>query len=80
MKAVIINGSPGSDPCGDKMKKRIAKLSGKLYRDIRSEKSYPVQTLIHKVIFSFGIKPFVMKNEKDHTGTSQKWKELKIKI
>lgn len=80
MKAVIINGSPRSDPCGDKMKKRIAKLSGKLYRDIRSEKSYPVQTLIHKVIFSFGIKPFVMKNEKDHTGMIQKWKELKIKI
>ncbi len=69
---VVCNTPFGSDPCGEKMKSRIAKLSKKLYNDIKGKKSYPMQAAVHKVISSFGIKPFVMKNESDYKGTVDK--------
>lgn len=78
--SIVCNTPFGSDPCNEKMLARISKLSGKLYRDIKAEKSYPVQKLVHSVVFSCGIKPFVKKNASDYTGTVNKWREAKIKI
>ena len=75
--SIVCNTPFGSDPCDEKMLGRISKLSEKLYRDIKREKSYPVQKLVHSVIFSCGIKPFVKKNAQDYTGTMNKWRAAK---
>lgn len=78
--SIVCNTPFGTDPCGEKMKSRIAKLSKKLYIDIKGEKSYPLQKLVHGVIFSFGIKPFVKKNASDYKGTMDKWKGIDITV
>ena len=67
-------------PCDDKMMRRIAKLSERFCHDIRGKKQYPLQKLIHTVIFSFGIRPFVRSQGKGYQGVQDKWKSIGIRI
>lgn len=53
-------------------------LSDKLHSDIIKRKSYLFQTLMHSVIFSVGIKPFVKSKGESYNGVLSKWKRYKV--
>ena len=72
--SIACNVPFGSDPCDDRMKERIKKLSSGFYSDMISKKTYPVQKAFHGIIFSFGIKPFVDAHKEEYSGVSEKWK------
>ncbi len=50
----------------------------KLYEAISSKKRYPLQALYHKIVFDFGIKPFVKRKGKEYDGVITKWKGMEI--
>ncbi|MBO4242373.1 MAG: hypothetical protein J5883_03760, partial [Clostridiales bacterium] len=54
------------------------KAAEKLYSAISEKKSYPLQAIYHRVIFSLGIMPFVRKKGELYKGVTDKWKELGI--
>ena len=54
------------------------KASEKLFTAISKNRSYPLQAVYHKIVFSFGIKPFVRRKGKTYQGVMDKWKELGI--
>ena len=47
----------------------------KLYSDIDRQKNHMIQKIIHKIIFSVGIKPFVLKKGESYQGVINRWKE-----
>ncbi|MGL5440124.1 MAG: flavodoxin family protein [Filifactoraceae bacterium] len=69
------NGNPIDDK---KLKRRIHNLSKKLYKEIKVNKYHPVQSLIHRIIFHAGIKPFVYKKGEAYSGVLHRWKSVDI--
>ena len=65
MKIVIINGSP-----------RVNGLTAGILHTL--ERSLLTQGVFHKAVFSFGIRPFVMKKGEKYRGVIAKWKEYGI--
>ena len=58
---------------------RIASDTGdRLYNAISSRKAYPLQDIYHKIVFAFGIKPFVLRKGKEYNGVITKWKGMEI--
>ena len=49
-----------------------------LYNSIAKKKKYLFQSFFHKIIFSLGIRPFVVKKGKAYEGVLNKWKSLGI--
>ena len=47
----------------------------KLYRDISMNRKHPFQILLHRIIFTFGIRPFVKKKGELYKGVVERWKE-----
>ena len=50
-----------------------SRTATKLYFEIKNNKKHPIQILFHKVIFNFGIKPFVLKKGDKYAGVINKW-------
>ena len=75
---IIYNLPFNSDPINKKLASKAHRLSDNLYSDIIKRKSYLFQTLIHSVIFSVGIKPFVKSKGESYNGVVFKWKNKKI--
>ena len=78
--SIACNVPFNSDPCDDRMKERIRRLSDRLYEDMRRKQVHPFQRLFHSIIFSFGIKPFVLKQGAAYKGVTDKWERYGIKI
>lgn len=57
------------------IKNKAETIADKLYSDITRQKNYPLQKFIHKIIFSLGIQPFVLKKGKSYQGVINRWKE-----
>ncbi len=68
------------DPLDDSIRQRIGITAFKLYNDIKKKKTHPFQKIYHKIIFSFGIRPFVIKQGKSYRGVTEKWKSMGINI
>lgn len=68
---VPFNSSP-------KYNRQFRIVAKKLYSDIQHQKSYPLQMIIHKVVFDFGIKPFVLRKGEQYTGVLSRWKTENI--
>lgn len=66
------NENPGSN---QGLTKRIICLTDKIYNDIKQQKKYFFQYLIHKVVFTLGIKPFVIRKGESYEGVLSRWKE-----
>jgi hypothetical protein len=54
------------------------KTADRLYSVISGAKKYPGQAIYHAIIFSLGIKPFVLKKGNRYKGVTDKWKEVGI--
>ena len=52
--------------------------ASKLYHDISLQRKHPLQILLHKIIFTFGIKPFVIKKGEQYRGVTDRWREAGI--
>lgn len=59
-----------------KIEKRTSLLADKILRDINNQTPYKFQSFIHKIVFSFGIRPFVKKKGKDYLGVTTRWSNL----
>lgn len=76
----IIFNTPFNKPItpSDKIIKETEKIADKLYKDVECRKHYLVQQVTHNVIFSVGIKPFVLKKGDEYKGVLNRWKKLRI--
>ena len=75
MSGSILSNIPfNSEPVDDKMNGRIRKTANRLYSDISNKNQHKIQKAFHRVIFSFGIKPFVMSQGTAYQGVINKWK------
>lgn len=61
-----------------KQTKKIHVMADKLYSDIQQRKFYFSQTIMHKVIFNIGIKPFVLRKGEKYDGVISRWKSINI--
>lgn len=77
--SMVCNVPFNGDPCDEKRLCKIAGMSERFCQDIRNRKQYPLQKLIHTVIFSFGIRPFVRSQGKAYQGVLDKWRNMGIK-
>ena len=77
--SIVCNVPFNDDPCNDKMNRKIAEMSERFCRDIRNKKQYPLQKLMHTVIFCFGIKTFVMSQGEAYHGVLDNWQNSGIK-
>ena len=50
----------------------------KLYRDISKQRKYPFQIFLNRIIFTFGIRPFVNRKGKLYKGVVEKWREYSL--
>lgn len=64
-----------SDPQSNK---KFCNIADKLYSDIQCQKSYPLQTILHKVVFYVGIKPFVLRKGEQYAGVLSRWEKANI--
>lgn len=67
-------------PDGKALEKQIHSCSAKLYRDIICHRKYPMQALVHRIVFSAGIKPFVKEKGKDYQGVAARWSHNGISV
>lgn len=61
-----------------KIMQRTQRLADKIYNDIKYQKKYNMQTILHKMIFSFEIKPFVKRKGESYIGVINRWKNQNI--
>lgn len=55
---------------------KIGSLAAKkLYHDISNQRKHPAQIIFHRIIFEFGIRPFVKKKGNAYKGVIDKWME-----
>lgn len=67
------------NPNGSKeLKKKACALADKIYYDVKRKRKYFFQCFIHKLIFSLGIKPFVMKKGESYSGVVLRWKSCGV--
>lgn len=74
----IICNAPFGAGLPEKFYGRINRAADKLFGDISNKKIYFFQSLVHKVIFNAGIKPFVQKKGESYGGVIAKWKNSGI--
>ncbi len=67
-------------PFGDisSAKDEIVRKCGKAVREMMVHRRPLLQTAVHKIIFRFGIRPFVLKKGSAYQGVISRWAELKI--
>lgn len=52
----------------------------KMYLDIKEKRKYTYQSLVHKIIFNFGIKPFVLKKGEEYGSIVSQWENRGIRF
>ena len=52
---------------------RVVRAAGRLYADIAGQRVYPVQAAKSRVIFRFGILPFVQRKGAQYQGVTDRW-------
>ena len=73
---IVLNVPFGSVRKDDKhVQKTGSKAARKLYLDIITYRKHPFQILVHWIIFTFGIRPFVKKKGELYKGVVERWKE-----
>lgn len=76
---IVQNISFGEDLEGYKtIANKIKRETEKLYKGIQYKQRYIWQSFLHKIIFSIGIKPFVLKKGQAYSGVIDKWKNAKV--
>lgn len=58
-----------------KMDKQSRKLANDIIKDIECQKQYVVQAIKHKLIFAFGIQPFVKRKGASYAGVVNRWEQ-----
>ena len=61
-----------------KRKREIDYLSQSFIRAMRRKQHYPIQSIVHFLIFHLGIKPFVKKKGALYQGVRERWSKLGI--
>ena len=69
------------NPSGNqRLIKKIDCLTDKIYNDIKQRKKYLLQYMIHKAVFTVGIKPFVIRKRESYKGVLARWENIGIKM
>ena len=71
----IIFNLPFGNSLPDRLSGRISNIADRLFDDIRTGRMYIFQSLVHKIIFSIGIKPFVENKGDSYSGVISKWRK-----
>lgn len=69
----IVVKTPFGKNINNKTKLIANQSAEKLYSDILHRKKYPIQSLLNKIIFEIGIKPFVKRNSKAYSAVISKY-------
>ena len=77
VKNIVVN-APFNGGVPDAVRKGAECAGRKLFRAVGTHKKYPIQSAFHYAVFSFGIRPFVMKKGEKYRGVTAKWKEYGI--
>ena len=77
VKNIVVNAPFNGGVPGD-VEKRAESVGSEFFRAIKTNKKYPLQSAFHKAVFSFGIRPFVMKKGEKYRGVTAKWKEYGV--
>lgn len=77
---IVCNVPFGSDPLDEAMKRKTANVASAMYSDIKNKRDHIVQKIVHKIIFGFGIRPFVRKQGDAYKGVTDKWSGMGINI
>lgn len=75
----IICDLPFGSGLTEKALAKANRAADRLFADISRKKPYFFQSLVHKVIFNAGIKPFVERKGESYSGVVAKWKNIGIK-
>lgn len=74
----IICDLPFGSGLTEKARTRANRAADRLFTDISLKKAYFFQSLVHKIIFNAGIKPFVERKGESYSGVVLKWKNYGI--
>ena len=77
IKNLVFN-APFNSGMTDSYEKLASDASHKLFEAINTNKSYPFQNVFHKIVFSVGIRPFVVRKGENYRGVVAKWKEYGV--
>lgn len=67
------------NPSGNhRLTKKINCLTDKIYNDIKQQRKYFFQHLVHKAVFNVGIKPFVIRKGESYEGVFSRWNKIGI--
>lgn len=75
----IICDLPFGSEVTKKARTRANRAADRLFADISLKKTYFFQSLVHKIIFSAGIKPFVERKGESYGGVVTKWKNIGVR-
>lgn len=74
----IICDLPFGSGITEKTREKASRTADRLFKDISSKKIYFFQSLVHKIIFNAGIKPFVERKGESYSGVVTKWEKIGI--
>ena len=77
VKNIVVN-APFNGGVPGVVEERAESVGSEFFRAINTNKKYPLQSAFHKAVFSFGIRPFVMKKGEKYRGVTAKWKEYGV--
>ena len=77
VKNIVVN-APFNSGMTDSYEKLASDAAHKLFEAINTDKLYPFQNVFHKIVFSVGIRPFVVRKGENYRGVVAKWKEYGI--
>ena len=77
IKNLVFN-APFNSVMTDSYEKLASDAAHKLFEAINTNKLYPFQSVFHKIVFSVGIMPFVVRKGENYRGVVAKWKEYGV--
>lgn len=78
LSGIIVCNLPFGGNLPQKLSGRIDLVADGLFGDISAGRKYLLQSVVHKIIFCAGIKPFVEKKGESYSGVISKWKNIGI--
>lgn len=77
VKNIVVN-APFNGDVPDAVRKGAECAGHKLFSAVSRHKKHLIQSAFHKAVFSFGIRPFVLKKGEKYRGVTAKWKEYGV--
>lgn len=77
VKNIVVN-APFNGGVPDAVRKDAECAGRKLFRAVSRNKKHLIQSAFHYAVFSFGIRPFVLKKGEKYRGVTAKWKEYGV--